>query len=72
MRTLTIMRARLAPDGQANFANSCTRLIRRPLRTQEMAEPEVAEVAKVLVPEQHSHLFIIQPVSNHNKSCNVV
>ena len=28
---------------------------------------EMAEVAKVLVQEQHSHLFTIQPVSIRNK-----
>ena len=43
--------------------------IRRPLRTQEMAE--MAEVAKVLVPEQHGHLFTIQPVSLRNKRCYI-
>ena len=31
---------------------------------------EMAEVAKVLVLEQHSHLFTIQPVSIRNKHCN--
>ena len=51
---------------KANSANSCTRFIRRPLRT-----PEKAEVAKVLVPEQHSHLFTIQLLSICNKRCNV-
>jgi hypothetical protein len=47
---------------KANSANSRARFIRRPLRT-----PEMAEVAKVLVSDQHSHLFTIQPVSIRNK-----
>ena len=54
---------------KANSANSCARFIRTPLRTPEMAE--MAEVAKVLVPEQHSHLFTIQPISIRNNHCNV-
>ena len=54
---------------KVNSANSRARFIRRPLRTPEMAE--MAEVAKVLVSEQHSHLFTIQPVSIRNKRCNV-
>ena len=54
---------------KANSANSYTRFIRRPLWTPEMAE--MAMMAKVLVPEQHSHLFTIYPVSIRNKRCNV-
>ena len=50
---------------KVNSANSRARFIRRPLRTPEMAE--MAEVAKVLVSDQHSHLFTIQPVSIRNK-----
>ena len=46
----TIACARLAPDGQANLANSCMRFICKPLRTQEMmAKVLVLEMAKVLV-----------------------
>ena len=54
---------------KANSANSCTRFFCRPLRTLKMAE--MAEVANVLVPEQHGHLFTIQPVSISYKNCNV-
>ena len=63
VRTFTVARARLAPDGQANFENSCTSFIRKPLRTSEMVE--MSKMAKVLVLEQHSHFFTIQPVSIH-------
>ena len=52
-----------------NFANSCICFIYKPLRTPEMAE--MVKMAKVLVLEQHSHFFTIQPVSIRNKRCNV-
>ena len=52
------LRARLAPDSQANLANSCMCFIGKPLRTPEMAK--MAKMAKVLVVGQHSHFLLLK------------
>ena len=62
----------LQQENPATYGSKlCKQLFVLYLQTIEDQEmEEMVEVAKVLVLEEHSHLFTIQPVSISDKHCN--